>query len=219
MTEDEQGTPSKPLRRRRSFIGCDPEYTGAGTSGAPAALPEPETTVEPPAPRHQDVPRPAGADGEMPAVREEVTSPKATKPVRSRSSAPKLMAERASEVGEEKPRRDIVLRLRIGPDASAQLEELGRSIGQPTDVVLKHVRKAVVAEFRTLLDGKKRPEGGVTHRSGIPDAISITLQDHERERARAWFDPLGLGNSAMSDFARPVLTKLYEDTIRELAQR
>lgn len=220
MTDDDQGAPDKPLRRRRSFIGCDPEYTGADTSSEGLSQPAADPPMEAATPPERETPASAEVATDAATTPEDRTPRKAPTQARARASEPKRVTTGSTpDAGEEKPRRDIVLRLRIGPEATEQLEELGRTVGQPTSVVLKHVRKAVVAEFRLLLEGKKRPEGGVTHRNGISDAVSITLQDHERDRARAWFDPLGLGSSAMSDFARPVLTKLYEDTIRDLAQR
>ena len=205
-------------RGRVNLLGIDPNYTRqAEREGGAEGLKPSRTPVE-------NVRTPAdergssGASGEGLLTAEphdhEVAS---AEPRTEERAAGRRSRSRRSPPKPEGMTRQV--RVGLSVKASERLAEVSREQGVSVAVIGKALRARVVARFMQLLEKGERPSDQVVHRGGHAERVFIRLQGELYDRAQSWFDPMDLGEAAMTDAMRPVLARFFEEELHRIARR
>lgn len=155
------------------------------------------------------------------------TRPIAPKPVTGKArTVPPAPAEKkarpaiAQEAGPVICR--CIVRFALDADTTRRLDAVAQDVGQDASVILAQLRKSVVSRLHEVLAGGQRPSdralGTAVEGGGAKVRINFTLTGEEYARARAWFDPLGIGDHAMRENMIPALARLYRERIRDLGK-
>lgn len=196
-------------RFKPGFIDEETDYTrGNVVPGAAPVRVEPETSEE----RSSS----ATIEEARPAAPRAVTK-------RARDASPALSKKTSSSVAIAREGEPIVcrciVRFALDAETTTRLDAVAREVGQDAAVILGQLRKSVVLRLHEVLAAEQRPTGDTPHGSdGAKVRVNFTLAGEEYVRAKAWFDPLGIGDHAMRENMIPTLAQLYRDRIRELGR-
>lgn len=113
----------------------------------------------------------------------------------------------------------VSVRLHLGQETTERLEGLARTTGRDMQQLVRHLRRSVAADFRSVLAADAAPKDTQSPSAGASDRLHLVLSDQEYAAARTFFDPLGFGDHAMRDGMRPVLARLYSEWTLRIADR
>lgn len=197
---------AKPRRRQKSFIGSDLAYTNAPSVAAPKPM-----SLE---------------SSEQPSLAVETTTEAETvvgdRPPRASARRDCEQAVVGDAPGGDAARSvEFSFVVRPGPQTLALIDDLAERDGRPREVIMRFLRDGAIEAFRSDLgrEGGRAAQGATEQASGPGVQVRLRLTGRRLDVARARFDPLGFGRTALNEGVRGAVTDAYRARVRAVAAR